>query len=107
MNTFIHDITYACSNAAASIARGSICLVSPDLGRFWGGAAPPGRLFPVGFIFIPLLDIIYLLDIGSLNLVGPINLSCVRFYHPAMVIAIDTVVFVAVFVKIFAIFVLG
>ena len=33
-------ITRACApaNAAASPVRGSICLASPDLGRFWGGA---------------------------------------------------------------------
>ena len=38
INTIIHYITYACPNAVASLMRGSICLVSPDLGRFWGGA---------------------------------------------------------------------
>ena len=38
MNTIIHDITYACPNAAASPMRGSICLASPDLGQFSGGA---------------------------------------------------------------------
>ena len=38
MNTIIHNITDACPNDAAFPVRGSICLASPDLGRFGGGA---------------------------------------------------------------------
>ena len=38
ISIIIHDITYTCTNTAAYTVRGSICLESPDLGRFWGGA---------------------------------------------------------------------
>ena len=107
MNTIIHDITYACPNAAASPVRGSICLASRDLGRFWGGAAPPGCLFPTVFLFLPLLDLICLLDIGAPDLVGPVALSCVCFYHPAMVVVFVAVVVVTVFAKVVMVVVLG
>ena len=82
--------------------RRCICLASPDLGRFWGGADPPGCLFPAGFLFLPLLNLTWLLDIGSLDLVGPVDLSCVRFYRPAMVIIV-----VAAVVVVFTVVVLG
>ena len=111
MNTIIHDITYACPNAVASPVMGSICLASPDLGRFWGGADPPGCLFPASFPFLTLLYTICLLDIGSLDLVGPDALSCVLFYCPAMVVVVVVivvvVVVVAVLVNVVAVFVLG
>ena len=106
MNTIIHDITYACLNTAESPISGSICLESPDLRRFWGGVAPPGWLFPAGFLFLPLLYLIWLLDIGSLDLVGPVAISCIRFYHSAMVVVVFAVV-VAVFVNVVVVVILG
>ena len=82
MNTIIHDVTYAYLNTMASPVRGNICLVSPDMGRFWSGVSPPDCILPAGFLFLPLLDIICLLDISSLDLVGPVPLYYVRFYPP-------------------------
>ena len=76
------------------------------MGRFWGWAAPPGRLFPVGFLFLTLLDLICLLDIGSLDIVVTVALSCVRFYRPTTV-NVDAVVVVAVFVNAVTVVVLG
>ena len=102
MNTIIHYITYACQNAAASPVRRNLCLASPDLGRFWSGVAPPVFIFPAGFLFLPLLDIICILDIGSLDLIVPVALSCVRFYRPSMVVVV-----VAVFVNVVNVVVLG
>ena len=107
MNTIIHDITYACQNAAASPVRRNLCLASPDMGRFWSGVAPPGCIFPAGFLFLPLLDIICLLNVGSHDLVGPVALSCVRFYRPAMVAVVVSVVVVAAFVNVVNVVVLG
>ena len=107
MNRIIHDITYACPNAAASPVRGSIYLACPDLGWFWGGVSPPGYLFPVCFLFLPLFDIICLLNIGSIDIVGPVALSCVHLYGPTMSIVVVAVVVVAVLVNVVAVVVLG
>ena len=87
--------------------RGSICLLSPNMGRFWGGADPPGRLFLAGFLFLPLPDLGCLLNIGSLDIIGPVALSCIRFYLPAMVVVAVVVIVVAVFVNVTAVVVLG
>ena len=107
MNTIIHDITYACPKTVASPLGGSICLASPDLGRFWGGSDPPSCLFPSGLLFILILDLFCLLDVFSPDLVGPIALSCVHYYRPVMVVVVISTVIVVVFVNVIAVVVLG
>ena len=70
------------------------------------GAAPPGCLFPSVLLFLPLLDLICILSISSLNLVGPVALSCARFYLPVMVVVAVAVIFVVLFVNVVAVVIL-